>query len=208
MKLIGIKIIPKADTLNIFITMRITVKVGILFAIGWILVKLSLFGMGYDTKDVIVPAAFINMFFLILAITIGLYLQKRKDLEDGNALRDIKNGMSAGIPYTILVSIFIYFYYAKIDADYLKHQLVERQTELVKQLNNPKTFQKIKDSNADFEVMTKAQIQKKIMINDKSGLSANSSTIMALLAMTMYTTLNSVFITIIFRKIVFKRKTL
>lgn len=186
--------------------MRITVKVGILFAIGWILVKLSLFGMGIDTKEVIIPAAFVNMFFLILAITLGLYLQKRKDTEDGNALRDIKNGMSAGIPYTLVVSIFIYFYYSKIEPDYLKHQLKERETELVKQLNNPVTLKKIKDSNADFEVMTKDQIQKQMMTNDKSPLSANSITVMALLAMTMYTTLNSIFITIIFRKIVFRRK--
>ena len=74
--------------------MRITVKVGILFAFGWILVKLSIFGMGVTSEDSLKPSLLINMLFLILAITVGLYLQKRRDTEDSNALRDIKNSLS------------------------------------------------------------------------------------------------------------------
>ena len=64
----------------------------------------------------------------------------------------------------------------------------------------------IKDSNPDYEVMTKAQIRKKIIANTKGVYSAKSTSILALLAMTVYATINSLLITAIFRKVVFKHK--
>lgn len=184
--------------------MRITVKVGILFAIGWILVKLSMFGIG--VKDAFIPGALINMLFVVLAITVGLYLQKRKDIDEGNTLRDIKNGMTAGIPYTIIISVFIYFYYSKIDPEYNKHQIAEKEISLDKNLNDSELFNKIKESNPDFEVMTKKQIKKAEMQKFRDIYNPKSSAIMALSSMLMYVTLNSVLITVIFRKIVFRNQ--
>lgn len=186
--------------------MRITVKFGILFAIAWILVKISIFGMGISSDDSLKPSLLINMLFVILAISLGLYFQKRQDPEKGNALRDIKNGLSAGVPYAIIVSTFIYFYYSKIDADFTKHKIAESAVELKKVMDNPVKLKKLKDSNPDFEVMTKKQIVKAVLKNSESAYNPKSTAIMALSAMLLYATLNSVFITIIFRKIVFREK--
>lgn len=185
--------------------MRITVKTGILFAIGWILFKLSLFGMGKSSETFLL-STFVNMFLLILAITVGLYLEKRNDQEDGNALRDIKNGMTAGIPYTIIVCVFIYFYYSKIDPEYNRHQISDSAVALEKEINDPVKFKRLKASNPDFEVMTKNQIRKNIIEKSKSAYNPKSTATVGLLAMSLYTTLNSIFITIIFRKIVFRNK--
>lgn len=186
--------------------MRITLKSGILFAFGWILIKLSLFGMGMNSEDSLKPAILLNMLFLILAITVGLFLQKRKDSEDGNALRDIKNGMTAGVPYAIIVSVFIYFYYSKIDPEYIQSKLADTEIELKKSMEDPIKFKTLKDSNPDFEVMTDKQIIKSVIKNSKGVYNAKSTAITSLLAMTLYATLNSIFITIILRKIVFRRK--
>lgn len=184
--------------------MRITVKIGILFAAGWILIKLGMFGMGISSEDSLIPSIFINMFFLISAITVGLYLHKRKEVELGNALNDIKNGMSAGIPYTIIISVFIFLYYSKVDPNYVKTKIADKAFELDKNLNNPVALKKIKASNPDFEVMTVKQIRKKVLESDQSVYSAKSTAVFSLLAMAMYTTFNSIFITIIMRKIVFR----
>ena len=186
--------------------MRITTKIGILLAFGWILIKLSIFGMGISSEESLKPSLFINMFLLILAITIGLYLQKRKDTEDGNVLRDIKNGLSAGVPYAIIVSVFIYFYYSKIDADFTKHKIAESTMELKKVMEDPIKLKKLKDSNPDFEVMTEKQITKVVIKNSQSAFNPKSTAIMALSAMLLYSALNSIFISIIFRKIVFRKK--
>lgn len=185
--------------------MKITVKTGILFAFGWMLVKLSLLGMGIAATT-FEFSILTNMLFLILAISLGLYFQKRKDTESGNALRDIKNGMLAGVPYAVLVSVFMFFYYEKINPEFIQHQISESEISLDKQLNDPVGFQKIKDSNPDYEVMTKTQIRKKIIANTKGVYSAKSTSILALLAMTVYATINSLLITAIFRKVVFKHK--
>ena len=182
--------------------MRITLKIGILFAFGWILVKLSIFGMGISSEDSLKPSLLINMFLLILAITVGLYLQKRKDTEESNALRDIKNGLSAGVPY----AIFIFFYYSKIDPSFTKHKIAESAIELKKVMDNPDKFKKLKETNPDFEVMTNKQIIKAVLKNSESAYNPKSTAIMSLAAMLLYSTLNSVFITIIFRKIVFRKK--
>lgn len=186
--------------------MRITLKIGILFAFIWMLVKISIFGMGISSENSLKPSLLINMFFLILAIAVGLYLQKRKDIEEGNALRDIKNGLSAGIPYAILVSIFIYIYYSKIDPDFTKHKIAESQIELQKIMENPSKLKKLKESNPDFEVMTNKQITKTVVKNSASAYHPKSTAIMGLAAMLLYATINSVFITIIYRKIVFRKK--
>ena len=186
-------------------TMRITLKTGILFAFGWMLVKLSLLGMGVASST-FEFSIMTNMLFLILAISIGLYLQKRKDTETGNALRDIKNGMVTGVPYTVLVSIFLFFYYEKINPEFIEHQISESEIALDKELNDPIKFQKVKDSNPDFEVMTKEQIREKIVANTKGVYSAKSTAILGLLAMTVYATINSLLITAIYRKVVFKNK--
>lgn len=186
--------------------MRITVKVGILFAIGWILVKLSVFGMGVTSEDSLKPSLLINMLFLILAITVGLYIQKRRDTEESNALRDIKNGLSAGVPYAILVSVFIYFYYSKIDPDFTKHKIAESTFELKKVLENPAKLKKLKETNPDFEVMTEKQITKAVLKNTAGAYNPKSTGIMALAAMLLYSTINSVLITVVFRKVVFRQK--
>ena len=186
--------------------MGVTLKTGIILAFGWMLVKLSLFGMGMSSEKSFIPSLFLNMFFLILAITIGLYLQKRKDTEQGNALKDIKSGMTAGFPYAILVSLFLYIYYAKVDPAYIESKIADREVLLDKIIKDPKQFQKLRDSNANYEVMTVKQIKKAEKNNGKSALSASNNATFAMLAMLLYSMFNSIFITIILRKIVFKNK--
>ncbi len=184
--------------------MRVTLKTGIIFAFAWMLIKLSLFGMGMSSEKSFLPSLFLNMFFLILAITIGLYLQKRKDTEQGNALKDIKNGMTSGFPYAILVSFFIYIYYSKIDPAFIQGKIADREVFLDKTINDPKQLQKLRDSNPDYEVMTVKQIRKIEIKNGKSAVSAGNNATMTILALLLYAMFNSIFITIILRKIVFK----
>lgn len=186
--------------------MRITLKVGIISAFAWILVKLSIFGMGISIEKSINPSILINMLFVVLAISIGLYLQKRSDTDEGNALNDMKNGMSAGIPYAIIVSIFLYFYYAKINPEFTQHKISEGHTELLKKMKDPIKYKQLKNSNPDYEISTDKQIIKNEMNSLKSIWNAKSVSVLTLLALTMYSTFNSIIITIIYRKIVFKRK--
>lgn len=183
--------------------MKVTIKIGILFALIWMIIKMGLFFTGAFAYNV-VPAVMINILCLLLAISVGLYKQKRADTEGGNALRDIKNAMSAGVPYAVLVSIFIFFYYSKIDPGFNEHQIAEAEVGIQKMLDNPDDFAEVKKSNAEFEVMTKEDIYDKLIQGPRGFYSPTSTMTVSMLAMLLLTTMNSIFITIVYRKIVFK----
>lgn len=183
--------------------MKITVKIGALFAIIWMAIKMTLYVTGAFKYDV-VPAVMLNILCLLLAISVGLYMQKRRDTEGGNALRDIKNAMSAGVPYAVLVSIFIFFYYSKIDPEFNAHQIAEAEIGIEKMISTPEGLAEVKKSNAEFEVMPKDEIYQKLIQGPRGFYSPTSTMTVSMLAMLLLTTLNSIFITIIYRKIVFK----
>lgn len=184
--------------------MRVTVITGVICAAIWILVKMIFFytqPVGYD----ITPLVLLNLFLLISAISIGLYLQKMRDTEESNGLRDIKNGMTAGIPYGVIVSVFLFFYYSQIDPEYNAHQIAEKEYALMTELNNPSELQRIRGENPDFEVMSKEEIHEKVMEGMRSTYNAKSVLTLSLLGMIVMSALNSIFVTIIYRKVVFRR---
>ena len=186
--------------------MKIAVKVGLLFALAWIILKLILFAtLSGEMRYNVQPAILTNILFLLLAITIGLYLQKRNSTEETSALGDIKNAMSAGVPYTIIVSLFIFTYYSKIDPGYIKHQIAERSMAMEKELDDPAQLKKINASNEDFEVMTKEEILEKGKDNLKATFSAGATMTLSMLGMLVLSTINSIFVTVVYRRIVFKR---
>ena len=186
--------------------MRITVKIGVLFAAIWIGFKLILFTTqsGPSRYDLTFPIL-TNILCLLLAISIGLYLQKRRETEYTNALGDIKNGLSAGVPYILLVSIFMYFYYTKIDPEYNQHQRSEAAMQTEKMLGDPDELQALRDSNAEFEVMTIEELRKRLTSNQEAMYSAQAVTTIGLLGMLILATFNSIFITIVFRKLIFRQ---
>lgn len=185
--------------------MKITVITGILCASAFLIVKMIFFytmPVGYD----IVPLVLINMFLLLLAISLGLYLAKNKETEYTNALSDIKNGMTAGVPYAVIVSVFLYFYYAQIDPEYNAHRIADAEYILQEKLDDPKELAKIKKENADFEVASKEEIREKFMEGYRSSLAPRAVLTLSLLGLIVMSAMNSIFVTIIYRRIVFRSK--
>lgn len=184
--------------------MKITVKTGLFFALGWMLVKMIFFYTGLSQAS-IVPTIFINMFFMLSAISVGLYLHKKQEgFSQGNALSDIKSGMNAGIPYTLLVVAFIYLFYTQIDPGYVD-QMVQEKLEAYKiGLNDPEELKLIRSSNEAFEVMSKEDIYKEMELSTKSTISAFSITTISLLGMMLLSTVYSILVTVIFRKVLLR----
>ena len=185
--------------------MRITVKIGLLFAALWIGFKLVLFATvtgpaRYDMTYAIMT----NILCLLLAVSLGLFFHKRQETEGSSALGDIKNAMSAGVPYIMIVSIFLYFYYTKIDPEYNQHQRSEAAMQLEKLLDNPDDLAAMRGSNAEFEVMSVDQIRESIVSNQEAMYSPQAVTTISLLGMLILATFNSIFVTIVFRKLIFR----
>ncbi len=187
--------------------MRITVKVGILIAALWILIKMIFFYNSWNTREMLPILVMINILGILLAISIGLYLQKKKDREeavDGNALRDIKSGMTAGVPYTIIVGVFLYFYYTNIDPEYNQRQIAEAEVQILQSLDSQKGLQEIRESNQKYEVMGKKEIYEEMRQGPRNLYNAKFTMTVSLLAMLLLTTVNSILITIIYRRLIFR----
>lgn len=191
---------------DIFFTriMKTTVKTGLIAAASWILLKLSFFYLGLF-PETIAPAVLLNILGLLLAISIGLFVQKRKDTEETSAMHDIKNALSAGFPYVLLVCIFIYLYYAKINPSYYANQVAKKEIAIEKMVNDPKALEVFKASQPDAEVMTNEAIEAKLKDSNRKGASPGFTATLSVLSMLLLATIYSILVTIIYRKILFKR---
>ena len=183
--------------------MKITIKTGLFFAGLWILIKMLFFWTGATGYN-IVPSVLLNMLCVLLYIAVGLFLHKRKETEASNALNDIKNGLTAGVPYAMIVSIFIYFYYSEIDPEFNKHQIAEAHMGIKKELDKPNGLEKARAQNAEFEILSKEEIYEKLKTGPEGFYKASSTMTLSMLALLLLATLNSIFITVIYRKIVFR----
>ncbi len=186
--------------------MKITVKIGLLFAAIWIAIKMILFlTVSGEARFNVTPAIMLNILCLLLAITVGLYLHKRRQTEYTNALGDIKSAMSSAMIYAAIVAGFIYLYYNNIDPEFNRHQISEAEVQIDKVLNDPEQLKQLKASNEDFEVKTVPELRKMLMDNQKAIFSPGSTMTISLLAMLVLGTLNSIFVTVIMRRVVFRQ---
>ena len=178
--------------------MRLPLKVGLLAAAIWISIKLSAFYLSFSL-DELRPFVFINMFILTTAIVISLYLIKKEETES-NLLNDVKNGMLAGVPYAVIVSIFLYFYYQKIYPAFNEGKM----NEISMKLSDPEIIKEIQRENPDMENKSVEEIKRDILAKTKMVYNPQFTMLVSMLSLLLYATLNSIVITLIFRRIVFR----
>lgn len=177
--------------------MKFPIKVGLICAVIWIGLKLLAWTFSFSLNE-IKPFVFVNMFLLTAAITIALYFVKLKE-DDSNLLNDIKNGMLAGMPYSVIVSVFMYFYYERIYPDFNNHKI-----ELIeKKLNEPNAIKDIQKNNPEMQNDSPDEVRKEVIQKSRMIYSSKFNMLVALLSLVLYTTINSIVISIIFRKVVF-----
>ena len=182
--------------------MRITVKIGLLFAAIWIAIKMIFFMTGL-TGDSIQTSAMINILCLLLSISVGLYLVKLRATEETSLMTDIKNGMTSGVPYILVVSIFMYIFYAEINPEFISHLRAEKVQAMKTRLDDPATLARLKSENADFEVMSKEQIFERMKQGPENTINSKSTSVLNLFALLLLATMNSIFVAVIYRKVVF-----
>jgi hypothetical protein len=158
--------------------------------------------MGVFTFGSTGPYVLANMFFLTVAIALGLFLLKREEENPGNFLMDIKKGVSCGMIYTLIVSGFIYFFYAKIHPGYNEYQL-QKSIELLDKSGN---MEKIKAKNPELSNKSDQEIRGMLQQQEQLIYSANFTFVNSLLGLTMYSIFNSIFIALIYRKVLFRER--
>lgn len=179
-----------------------TVKIGVGFALLWCVIKYIYFLVDPFAK--IDPMVMLNIFLLLCSIAVSLYLTKRKETEETNALYDIKNAMRAGFPYTLVIGMFLYFYYAKINPEYNQRQISNIEYEMKKVVDDPEKLAELKKSNEGFEVKTKEEILAEMRKGPRTFYTAGAVSTISLLSMLLLSTLYSILVTVVYRRIVFR----
>jgi glucan phosphoethanolaminetransferase (alkaline phosphatase superfamily) len=155
-------------------------------------------------KDSQIPGTLINIFCLLASISTGLFLVKLRRKEEANALQDIKDAMSAGLPYTIIVSVFIFFFYGNIDKEFTDHKISERLVAIDKAINDTGSWDQFKIEHPDYETYSKEQFYEEEKIKIETANSPRSVMIVSLLGGLMMGMLYSILVTVIYRVVVFR----
>ena len=177
--------------------MKKSFNIGIGFAVIWIILKLVAFNFQLFLID-LKPFIFANMLFITLAICIALYLKKRA--QDSDMLDDIKTGMASSMIYTVIVSGFIYFYYQSIYPEFNTSKISEMEI----LLEDESKIEELRKSNPDMENSSSDEIRSQVLRSISQYYSAKFTMTISLLGLLIYSTLNSLLISLIFRKVIFK----
>jgi hypothetical protein len=185
--------------------MKITVKIGVLFALLWIAFKFAYHAITPDTTE-LKPSIFANMFLLLTSISLGLYLHKKKEgFKEGNALSDIKAAMTSGFPYAVIVSVFMYFYYNSINPNFIQSVQKPFIEQLKQDVSTDKKVNELKRLHPELETKTKKQIYASGLENIKGQTNPKSTSIISLLALMLLSTIYSILITTVYRRVLFRK---
>lgn len=189
--------------------MRPSIKVALIFVGIWFSTRLLFFWLQLfqDAGGVKILVMW-NILCLLLAISIGSLIEKRKEnATDSTALGDIKRAMAGGMVYSVLVSGLIYILYSQIDPGYNKNQIARIEEVYKRDINNPKKLAEFR-SVPENASLTKEEILKQAMQGPKSFYNPKSTMLLSLLGMMLLTTVNAIVVTIVFRRVLFKQRTL
>ena len=184
--------------------MKITVKTGFICALTWIIIKMA-YHLIWPEATSLTPMILSNMFFLMCSVSLGLYLHKKQEgFSQGNALSDIKAGMSSGVPYAVIVALFLFFYYNNINPQFVENIKKPMIEQLDKELSTEASIKRLKNQNPELETKTREEIYQMGLENINFKASPKFTSILSVLGMIIMSTLYSIFIMVVYRKVLVK----
>jgi hypothetical protein len=184
--------------------MRPALASAILFAITWALLKMAFYYLDVFQDDIFVPGL-LNNLFLLTAIAVGLYYEKKREgFGAGSALSDIKHTMVAGAPYTLLVAVFMYFYYQDINPSFTEIRITERMDGYYNALQREPYVDSLKIQYPEYNVLTNDEIYQELKVATVSAYSPKVILTFSLLGLMILSLTYGIFLTVIFRKILLR----
>jgi amino acid transporter len=172
---------------------------GLVFSSLWIALKMLAFLFNWRLDEIQI-FVLLNMAFLTGAIALFMYRKKRTNTEESNILTDIKAGLTVGLPYTLLVSFFLFFYYKDIYPEFNEHKRAAYE----RKMDSPEEIAAIRKGNSALENKSDAEIVAMARQNTAMMYDPQFTLSVSLLALLVYGTLNSLLIAVIYRRVVFR----
>lgn len=182
--------------------MKTPIITGLIAALVWIAIKWGGYAFGFFNNGAVQPYVFTNMFLLTASVSIGLYLIKKNAKQKSNLLLDIKTGMTAAMPYTVIVSGFIFIFYTYINPEFNQKQLERTRISL----QDKKVLTSLRNSNPTLENKTDQELLKEGMKQTRQIISPQFTMLVSLLGLLVYGTMNSLVISLIYRSLIFRNQ--
>lgn len=184
--------------------MKLSVRIGIGFALLWILFSLIMFGLG-KSQESFETGIMLNVFVLLCAIGSGLYFTRRKNnFEETGFISDFKVCMQSGIMYALTISVFVYFYHEKIDPS-IREALHERtMTAVHKMVPDEATYKEFQVNDPTWKRKSFDDYIENQEDQSRSIGGSKSVAIFHMAGLTFFTFFYSFFATLILRKIVLR----
>ena len=185
--------------------MKKTYLIGLIFGILWCGVKFFSYLLNWDSWETLSTFAMLNMLFVTFSVIVALLIVNNKQDLDRNLLMDVKSGMSSGLVYTLVVSFFIYMYYDKINPDFNKSHINKRKIELSKHFDiSSKNVEEFRGKNPEWKSLNKKELIEEDAKATAYLHSPKFTMVLSLSGLLLWTTLNSIVISLVFRRFLFR----
>ena len=99
-------------------------------------------------KEAFFAMIFVNLFFLLASIAVGLYMTKKeRQFETGIFADDFKTAMQSGLVYAIAIAGFIYLYHNSIDPSIREAIIEDITTALHEAVPDEATYAKLQETD-------------------------------------------------------------
>ena len=182
-----------------------TYLTGLIFGILWCGVKFISYLLNWDSPETLSTFVMLNLLFATFSIIVALLIVNNTRNLDRNLLMDFKTGITSGFIYTLVVSFFIYMYYDKINPDFNKSRINKRKIELSKHFDiSSKNVEAYRGNNPEWKSLNKKELLEEDAKATAYHTSPKITMIFSLSGLLLWTTLNSIVISLIFRRFLFR----
>ncbi len=157
------------------------------------------FQQGYEVGP------FIKLFLLLAAISGGVFIvKKNENFRERSFLEDFKYAMQGGIIFTILVSLFVYYYHTNMDTSIIDSKVTALMKNSDKNVPDEATYKILQRDDVTWQDKTFMDYKENQEDQFRSMVSAEAFALVHVLVGMLLTLFFSVFVTLILRKVVLR----
>lgn len=185
--------------------------IGAVFALIWIIIKLAMFQFRIEGRWEI--GIILNLILLPLVIFFGLRMFRAQAKAKGEQLvvfmQDLKAALRPSALYCLIVGVFLFMYYGKIDREFINELHKDRMEMLDKAITESGGWAEYKKSikpTDDFDPLHETQeaYTDKVQQNVETIISPFTAGTASILSLLMLSIVYSLFFTILYRKVLVK----
>jgi hypothetical protein len=175
--------------------------IGAIFALLWIILKLALFLMKLDFRWELGIILNLMMLPVVIYFGIRLFRKRQKPGQTAVFIEDLKAAMRPAALYSLIIGLFLFIYYAKIDDIFISDLRNDRIEILQDAIDDAGGWKEYKQRSEEMVSYTEEEYLDKVSENINMIISPFSAATASLIGLMLLSFLYSLLFTIFYRKV-------